>query len=146
MNRAEFEKLDAELLATADAVLTQRRGAYAGDGDVLMNFKQVAQATGLSVAKVWEVYFRKALNAACAVVAGGECAGESREERMVDLLNYVRLGNAIAQEFSVNPVVPEMPRETLEDLMKREQDRGPRWRHVQPLPILSKHARNRYAD
>ncbi len=144
MNTTEFDKVDEELRKAADAILIGRRAAYAGNGDVLKNFKEVAAATGLTVAKVWEVYFRKALNALRAVVEGGEGGGEERIERAVDALNYVRLGWAIAQEKYAEdghepirtryilPAVPiEKPEvEGLKEMMKRiqdEQNKQPCW-------------------
>lgn len=145
MNRAEFEKLDAELLVAADAVLKQRRGAYAADGDVLMNFKQVASETNVSTAKVWEIYFRKALNALRAVVEGGESAGESRLERAVDALNYVRLGWAIANEYFPMAQQPEPTNVvgSIEELMRAEhQSHGAIWE----VDMRPQHAANRYVD
>ena len=142
MTRDEFKKLDDELLAAANKTLDGRRSAYAGDGDVLMNFKQVARETGIPMSKVWEVYFCKALNALRAVVEGGEGGGESRIERAVDALNYVRLGWAIAQEN--RPVVEER-RETLEEFMRREQAVGPRFQLTDGLMAPGR-ARNRFAD
>lgn len=149
MNRAEFEKLDAELLAAADAVLKQRRGAYAVDGDVLMNFKQVARETNVSTAKVWEIYFRKALNALRAVVEGGETAGESKLERAVDALNYVRLGWAIANEYhgAIVQTMTEPRQESLEELIAREQRKAEdRAKPVQTRVYYREHAANRYVD
>lgn len=145
MHRTDFEKLDAELLAAANKVLTQRRGAYAADGDVLMNFKQVARETNVSTAKVWEIYFRKALNALRAVVEGGESAGESRLERAVDALNYVRLGWAIANEYFPRAQQPEPTNVvgSIEELMRAElQSREEIWR----VDTRPQHAANRYVD
>jgi hypothetical protein len=153
VERNEFERIDRELTEAANKVLNQRRQAYAGNGDVLRNFKQVAEATGLSVAKVWEVYFRKALNAACAVVAGGETAGESREERIVDLLNYVRLGNAIAQENNTvlaegKPTAQEPVKEfeklnEMMDRIQKEQDVRAPWRYPYEVPTAPRWERLR---
>lgn len=99
MTDQEFEVVDAELLKAADAVLIQRRGAYAKDGDKLANFKMVAAETGLTPAKVCEVYMRKANIAIGKLMNGQEVPGETKLERFCDALNYVRLAYAIMKEY-----------------------------------------------
>jgi hypothetical protein len=133
-----FDQLDAQLAKAANDVLDSRRDAYAKTGDVLANFKEIAGATGLPIEKVWEVYFRKALNAAIKVVGGGNFPGEPRTERMVDLYNYVRLGWAIANIGRT--VVEKLPFPAVGTMTPGHPD------YLGSAGLNTQHARNRYVD
>lgn len=135
MTQEEFEIVDRELLKVADAVLLQRRGAYAKDGDKLANFKMVAAETGLTSAKVCEVYMRKANIAVGKLLNGQEVPGETREERFADALNYVRLAYAICRERDVvEPTSDQVARRGVprDEALKALQDAAEASRPVFP--------------
>lgn len=124
MTEQEFEVVDAELQKAADAVLIQRRGAYAKDGDKLANFKMVAAETGLTPAKVCEVYMRKANIAIGKLMNGQEVPGETKLERFCDAFNYVRLAFAIMKEGEpklLNPIAQPPSTKVLQDEYERMQ-------------------------
>lgn len=149
MNREQFEALDDQLMSRADDILKQRRGAYASDTDVLTNFKQLAAESGLTIAMVWEVLFRKSLNALCRVVANGQVAGEPNIDRCSDAINYVRLGFAIANDGKEPTPTPAVQSKSLSKLLsdfQTEQEHVMLWQNDPRWRTLRQGAANRYVD
>ena len=98
MTKDDFLRYDAELLASANAVLDNRNAAYAPSDDYVGNFKTIAARTGLTPTQVWNVLDAKASNAITKLMNGEDAPGETPEERWSDRCNYVRLGYALWRE------------------------------------------------
>ena len=86
-----FDYLEAE-----ERKLLRSKGLdYAGENDVLSNFKNNAYRLGLSKYQVWAVYFMKHIDAISnSIPRGAEVpmlASESWESRIMDARNYLGL-------------------------------------------------------
>jgi len=63
-----------------------------GSDDVLANFKNVAESSGLSVEQVWSVYAHKHWDSIMNYVkSGGQSESEPIEDRLGDLVNYLEI-------------------------------------------------------
>ena len=100
MNSATFDKLRADLLASAHDIADAKRPAYTiGSEDVLANFKRVAERTGLTPQQVCCVYLLKHTDAICAAVKdSGIPQAEDLKGRFADAINYLVLLWAVMQE------------------------------------------------
>lgn len=151
MTEQEFERVDHELLEKSNAILLNRKKAYAQDNDRLANFKETASMVGLTPEKVCEVYLYKALTAMMKILHGRPAVGETALERFVDTLNYVRLAYALHREGRVlkapaaDPLTPRTS-ETLEELRAREERKAQLWSaHIESAKEVGR-AKNRFAD
>lgn len=59
MNRADFDKLVADTMATTGELLIKKGAEYAGDADRLANFKRNAEKNGQTVLETWQTYWGK---------------------------------------------------------------------------------------
>lgn len=142
MNDAQFEAVDAELLAQSNKILLNRKGAYAQDGDRLANFKETGAMVGLTPEKVCEVYLYKALTAMLKILHGAPAIGETRLERFGDVLNYVRLAYGLVCERE--PGTPTPPQRTLSETMQLGFDLERTTGRVGQT--LRRQAQNRFVD
>lgn len=59
MNRADFDKLVADTMATTGELLIKKGAEYAGDADRLANFKRNAAKNGQTILETWQTYWGK---------------------------------------------------------------------------------------
>ena len=98
MRKEQYEKLIGELTESRTGISSAKRKDYTrGDEDVLKNFKQVAEYTGLDPLEVWMVYASKHWDSICSYIKNGT-ESEPIRERYCDLLNYLELGYALIKE------------------------------------------------
>lgn len=88
---------DLRYLAS-NVAFTKRKDYTQGSGDVLANFKRIAEKLKVSPRLVWGVYMAKQVDALLTWAGSGEVASESVESRFIDLYNYTLLGYAIHKE------------------------------------------------
>jgi hypothetical protein len=146
VNRASFDTLRDQLHTRADMVLAQKRAAYASEHNVLANFKQLAQESGLSEIKVWEVLMRKALNAMIRTANGEDLGGEPAIDRFVDFVNYVTLGWALANQHT-NLVSTNFKPVEVQNFFKPVEVPESFWTHGHSLyDVVKEKAKNRLVD
>lgn len=107
MNIAEYETVEAELLALAKSIRDRKRPSYTvGDEDVLMNFKRDAKMSGITALQNWHTHFQKQVAAIARWVQTPDAEqSEPIEQRFADLINYCLLGYAAMRERGgVSPV------------------------------------------
>lgn len=111
MTAEQFEKLKAFLHKNAEGIATAKRPGYTqGNGDVLRNFKRVAEAIPntcpdcgyhgtLNAGQALSVYFLKHVDATVSALSSPDLPqAESLEGRFSDILNYADLGFALYAE------------------------------------------------
>lgn len=98
MTHDEFTTIDAELMATCNAVLEQRGRAYASDQDRFANFREVAEQTGLTPLAVCHIYMLKGFSVINKLMRGETVEGETVQERFADAINYLRIAYAMRAE------------------------------------------------
>lgn len=100
MNIAEYETVEAELLALAKSVRDRKRPSYTvGDDDVLMNFKRDAKMSGITPLQNWHTHFQKQVAAIARWVQAPDAEqSEPIEQRFADIINYCLLGYAAMRE------------------------------------------------
>lgn len=94
-------------LHTQELEIAQSKGAaYAGNGDVLENFKRNAKALGLSPYQIWAVYFNKHMdainNAIKATPDQPVDHSEGLQGRILDARTYLGLLSCLLQEGNIN--------------------------------------------
>lgn len=101
MNIAEYETVEAELLALAKSIRDRKRPSYTvGDDDVLMNFKRDAKMSGITALQNWHTHFQKQAAAIARWVQTPDAEqSEPIEQRFADLINYCLLGYAAHKEI-----------------------------------------------
>ena len=92
----EFHKAQESLLITKGHDYTQ------GSNDRLLNFKEVAQLTGMTPLQVWAVYWMKHVFAICTYIKFNKLTSENIESRFLDEANYSVLGAALITERETN--------------------------------------------
>lgn len=104
MNIAEYETVEAELLALAKSIRDRKRPSYTvGDEDVLMNFKRDAKMSGITALQNWHTHFQKQVAAIARWVQTPDAEqSEPIEQRFADLINYCLLGYAAHRERAAN--------------------------------------------
>ena len=90
----KFHKSQEKLLITKGHDYTQ------GSDDRLLNFKEVAQLTGMTPIQVWGIYWLKHVFAICTYIKFGKVSSEAIEGRFLDEANYNLLGLALIDESS----------------------------------------------
>lgn len=106
MNRDIFEKLYSEFENMERNLLLTKRSEYARDEDVLINFKNTAELTGLSPEDVCLVFLMKHVQAVAKAANsrdtrlswGGTGAVEGFSQRISDARNYLILLAALIKE------------------------------------------------
>ena len=109
MTFEEFEKYWQGLIAEAWAIQTKKGVDYAGREDKLANFKNVAQATGLTPLQVWGVYAKKHIDAVFNFVKHGQVESEPIRGRIVDIINYLSFVEPLAAETQTIKVDIKVP-------------------------------------
>jgi len=105
MNADTFTTVTAELHAEAARIATSKRPGYTGGADdVLANFKNVANRTGLTAEQAWCVYFLKHVDAIVSIMSKPDLpVSEAPIGRFSDALNYLDLGWALLAERQSDP-------------------------------------------
>ena len=100
MTHEQYEAVAGELMALArDIELAKRPGYTNGADDVLVNFKRVAERTGLTPGQVLAVYLLKHVDAITALMTRPDLpVAEAAQGRFSDAINYLRLGYALWHE------------------------------------------------
>lgn len=98
MKRSEFNEFMENFLLQTTEIMTTKGNDYAGDEDVLTNFKTNASRLGLDPAQVWAVYFMKHIDAILTHVRDGEVKSEPIEGRVSDAINYLILFAAMLED------------------------------------------------
>lgn len=146
MNKREFDEVIQELSEHRNGVADEKRTDYTkGDKDVLANFKNVAESTGVTPLQVWLVYSQKHFDAISTYVkTGGQSESEPIKERFGDLLNYLELGWALIEEDRPETseiVKPESVSFEKGQLVKIVKNKGHNY-EIGEKVILVKHIKN----
>jgi hypothetical protein len=105
MNRGEFEGLMKSMVDRETKLLLQKRKEYAGDDDVLVNFKQIAPILGCEPEDVAVMYLMKHIQSVCHGAKRGDPlvwantdGSEGILQKITDARNYLLLLAAIISE------------------------------------------------
>jgi hypothetical protein len=100
MDRARYERVRDNLLATAADIEKAKRGPYTvGDLDVLRNFKAVGERVGRPPKEIALTYLLKHIDSICTIVRRPDVDDpEPMLTRFADVLNYVKLLFALLVE------------------------------------------------
>jgi hypothetical protein len=99
MQATEYDRIAADLLATAKRIADSKRPAYTvGSPDVLANFKRIGDRTTLGPLKVLDVYLLKHIDSITAYSDGDIEQSEPIEGRFADAINYLLLKYALLVE------------------------------------------------
>lgn len=98
MTPAEYAASVATLDAAATKVADSKRKAYAGDGDVLKNFRRQAAFEGKTEYLIMQTFLNKQLTSVNNAIEANPSApvdhSEGMTSRLVDIINYCRLLHA----------------------------------------------------
>ncbi len=97
MNRKEFDEFIQNFITEQSNLMKTKGKDYAGDADVLTNFKRIADNIGLSPLEAWYVYASKHWDAITTFVKTTKVTSESIRGRFIDMSNYLLLGMAIIE-------------------------------------------------
>lgn len=100
MSRDKLLALSAELSNEAYEVLAAKSKDYADKDDALAAFRMTANELGLDMKQVWGVFFTKHVRSVLSYVKEGELESESLRSRIIDLINYLTILDAIDKENS----------------------------------------------
>ena len=98
MKEKDFYKLVDDRYAKCMEIMKSKGTAYSGLDDKLGNFKRVAKNLAMTPEQVWYVYFAKHVDALSAFLRGEYLDSEPIQGRIMDLINYLFLLNAILIE------------------------------------------------
>lgn len=98
MDRATFTEMVESEFGQLLKLLEQKGNDYAGNEDVLANFKRNADRLGLEPQQVLGVYMNKHLDAIFTYIREGEVHSEPIEGRIHDAINYLLLLLAMVRE------------------------------------------------
>ena len=99
MNTEQFIEVVRAARVRQDDLLVRKGIDYTRRGnDRLSNFKQNAEALGLSPIQVWAVYASKHWDAVMSFIKSGHLESEAIEGRIDDLSNYLYLLEALLNE------------------------------------------------
>lgn len=98
MNRMDFEKLVNGTLNECIGIMGKKGNDYAGNEDVLRNFKLNAERLGLRPEQIWAVYFMKHIDAILTYVSDQRIQSEPIDGRIQDSINYLLLFQAMVTE------------------------------------------------
>lgn len=83
-------------------LLTEKGGAYAGQGDALSNFKRNAERLGLTKYQIWAVYFNKHIDSINNAIQDSPNAPVDKTEglrgRINDAITYLTILECLLQE------------------------------------------------
>ncbi len=109
MNVSERQAVLGKLFEDALGMAERKGKDYAQQSDILANFKQVADATGLTVFQVWSVYFMKHVISVVRAIResptnpSAAMKTEPMRGREVDLVTYVGLLACLEYEYAPTP-------------------------------------------
>lgn len=96
MNREEFDLFNEDILAKAKELrLVKGRDYQRATEDILSNFKSGAEKLHITILQDFGALFHKQVEAIYAYLATGKVESERIEGRIVDVINYMLLLNAI---------------------------------------------------
>lgn len=106
MNVEEFERLLVQMVSTEQDTLIAKRRAYAGDGDVLRNFREIGAFLGISPELVCLQYLVKHIQSILNAIrkegnltyTWWEGMDEGLAQRITDARNYLALLAALLKE------------------------------------------------
>lgn len=92
MTVQERQDLSRDLLNKALDILENKGRAYAGERDVLLNFKRNAERLGMTRYQIWAVYANKHIDSINNAIADNPAepvdTTEGLEGRIIDVINY----------------------------------------------------------
>lgn len=105
MKNKEFYELLKLMVGEEEHTMISKGKEYTiGSDDKLKNFKMVAEASGLTVKQVWQVYFMKHIASIYNFIKDGvEASNEPIEGRIMDARNYLALLRGIITEERSSP-------------------------------------------
>jgi hypothetical protein len=114
MTYEDFLELQEKTFEKVRALRETKGREYAHDADTLADFKEVAEAAGVTPLQCWLVYVEKHQRAiATAVREGGRVKSESLEDRITDVIVYHLLLLGLIQDElhheQTRPADPEYP-------------------------------------
>lgn len=92
MTPPEFEQFRTQFNLECESILLRKGHDYAGENDRHRNFKQAAEAAGVSALTVWGIFFKKHLDSIFTYIREGGVQSEPILERFKDARNYIDLG------------------------------------------------------
>lgn len=99
MERQEFEKVNEELLIKAKELrLKKGRDYQRATQDILYNFKSSADKLNITPLQSFGVLYNKQIEAVFAYLSTGELESEDIESRLLDIINYTLLLNALVKQ------------------------------------------------
>ena len=106
--RQDFNKILDTLFAQVKDMNLKKGNDYAGNEDVLRNFKENAERIGITKEVVWAVYFNKHYDALMTFIKDGELKSEPVEGRVLDMIVYLCLFYGMLCEdgrLKANPIL-----------------------------------------
>lgn len=99
MDSETFTNLVQKMREEQDELLRQKGADYTRhDPDRLANFKRLAKDLAIPPLTVWAVYAGKHWDAIMAYIKSGKAESEDIRTRLIDLQNYLYLGQAILED------------------------------------------------
>lgn len=98
MIRTEFNKFQDYQLDKVKNLITSKGSDYAGDKDVLANFKRTGKDLDLTPEQVWGTFASKHWDAVMAYCKVGQVESEPIESRLHDIIAYSLLMLAMVEE------------------------------------------------
>lgn len=113
MTPDQRETLFRTMEGVEDSIRAKKGKDYAGNEDVLANFKRNAERLGLTKYQVWLVYFMKHIDAISNAIKSNpnipDFASESSSERIHDARIYLGLLACLIEEDSIFQGKPQAP-------------------------------------
>jgi len=97
MTPREFDEFRTQFNLDCEKVLLSKGHDYAGENDRHRNFKQAAEAAGVSPLTVWAIFMKKHWDSVMTYVREGGVQSEPILERFKDLRNYIDLGAGLVK-------------------------------------------------
>jgi len=108
MNKLDFDNLRETFLSKEAEVFDWKRGEYGDDEDKLLNFKQIANFTGVYPSEVCMIHMLKHIQSLALAIKNGkhkdkwfwcdEKGNEGLNQRIADARNYLLLLAACIEE------------------------------------------------
>lgn len=124
MTSQERETTFNELQAELTKVCVAKSVDYAGKEDILLNFKTIAEALGMTKYQTWSVYAYKHWSAITNAIKHDpetpKVESEPLEGRIVDLINYLRLLHCLLVEDKAKRQKKKLKVELTEQLKQNQ--------------------------
>lgn len=95
MNPREREAVFNVLVKEEGKIFATKGAAYAGNDDVLSNFKRNAQNVGVSKYKVWAIYFGKHVDSVMNAIKANPDAPVDNSEGLISRIHDIRVYAAL---------------------------------------------------